>query len=276
MRHDRKYYFVKHGLDAFQAMPNVIWRTGERHEPNAFKRIQIGDRWIAFAYTTSDLREKPLSQISGFYECTRTARYGRLPYKAARLPGRYKNAWMIVGKEWGKQPVQPVGVPPIDELLGTTHYKGQTLVPITEGEAAFEGIRNRTLARALNPNDIPLLGREPRNEQEVLAVVLASREKLGIEKVLRVRTRFPDLLVKLDGKKDPVHLELETYSKSFLQHGHGAQVCKRIFRTSDVAEKKPVGLLCWIHNDATPRLSACVHGVFEVQQLLHDKQRIRW
>jgi hypothetical protein len=281
MRDDCNYYIVKHGLDAFQVMPNFIWRTGERREPRPFKRVQKGDRWIAFAFTTSDLRERPLSQISGFYECTRPARYGPLPQRAAQSPGGYKNAWMIEGRPWGKQPVQPVGVPPIDELLqlfnkDRKHFKAQMLVPIKDGEQAFERIRDCTLARELNPDDIPLLGREPRNEQEVLAVILACHQRLGIQKILRVRTRFPDLLVKLKGRKDSVHLEVETYSKSFLQHGHGAQVCNRRFRTSEDAEKKPVGVLCWIDNETAPLLSKCVHRVYELQQLIRDKESIRW
>jgi len=44
-----RYFFVKHGLDAFQVMPNFIWRTDEKHEPRAFKGVKKGDRWIGFA-----------------------------------------------------------------------------------------------------------------------------------------------------------------------------------------------------------------------------------
>jgi hypothetical protein len=277
MQDDRKYYFVKHGLDAFQTMPNFIWRTGERDEPAAFTRVKKGDRWIAFAYTTSDRREKPLSQISGFYECVRTARYGRLPDRAARLPGRFKSAWLIEGKAWGKQPAQPVGVPPIDELLqNKKHFKGQTLVPITDGEKAYERIRAQTLARELNTSDIPFLGREPRNEQEVLAVVLFCHHQLGIERIIRVRAAFPDLLVKLKGRTEPVHLELETYSKSFLAHGHDAQVRNHCFKTEDAAEKRPVGVLCWIDNEKSPKLMKCVHKVYQLQELIREKKRIWW
>src|SRR5947209_8066128 len=94
-----RYFFVKHGLDAFEAMPNFIWRTGETKEPRSFKGVKKGDRWISFAYTMNDRRERPLSQITGFYECTHEARYGALSRKA-RETGRCKNAWMIEGKPY--------------------------------------------------------------------------------------------------------------------------------------------------------------------------------
>ncbi len=271
---DRKYFFVKHGLDAFQVMPNFIWRTGERKEPSAFRRVKKGDRWIGFAYTTSDLRERPVSQITGFFECIREARFEDLP-KKAREPG-CKMAWMIEGSPFGKQPRQPVGVPPIDELLERKTFKGQTLVPILDAKE-FERIRDHTLQHELDPNDIPFLAREPRNEQEVLAVVLCCHKQLGIEKILRIRTAFPDLLVKLKGKSESVHLELETYSKSFLLHGHEQQVCNRQFKTDQADEMKPVGILCWIDNAKSNQvLRKCVHKVYELQQLIRDGQKIRW
>ncbi|HZK82872.1 MAG TPA: hypothetical protein VFC46_17445 [Humisphaera sp.] len=276
MPDNRKYFFVKHGLDSFQVMPNFIWRTEEKDEPRIFKRVKKGDRWIGFAFTTSDSRERTLSQITGFYECTRESRFGELPQKARQVSG-CKNAWMIEGKRWGKQPRQPVGVPPIDELLKMKTFKGQTLVPIIKGEKEFERVREYTLDHELDPGDIPFLGREPRTEQEVLAVVLCCHQKLGIEKILRIRTAFPDLLVKLKGRTEPVHLELETYSKSFLVHGHAAQVCNRQFKTDENAERKPVGILCWVDNaKASEELKNCVHKVYELQSLIRNREKIRW
>lgn len=152
----------------------------------------------------------------------------------------------------------------------------QTLVPI-KGENEFERVRDYTLTHELNPRDIPFLGREPRNEQEVLAVVFCCHQKLGIEKILRVRTAFPNLLVKLKGKAESVHLEVETYSKSFLLHGHAGQVHNRQFKTDEKAERKPVGVLCWINNAKTDKkLKNCVHAVYELQQLIRDEEEIRW
>jgi hypothetical protein len=276
---DRRYFFVKHGLDSLRVMPNFIWRTDETDEPRSFKGVKKGDRWVGFAYTTSDSRERRLSQITGFFECAHKSRFGDLPPKAIDGSGCTK-AWMIEGRRFGEQPRQPVGVPPIDDLLsmgGTErrHFKGQTLVPI-KGEAEFERIRAYTLRHQLNPSDIPLLGREPESEQEVLAVVIGCYEKLGIEKILRVRVGFPDLLVKLEGKSEPVHLEVETYSKAFLLHGHDGQVCDRHFKTDELTERRPVGVLCWIDNEKGVALKNCVHKVYELQQLIRDNEKIRW
>jgi hypothetical protein len=278
MKDYRKYFIVKHGLDSLQALPNFIWRTGETQEPKSFRRVKKGDRWIGFAFTNCDRQEWPLSQVTGFYECTRESGYRPLPRHAWPCSGGAKHAWMVEGKPSGKQPRQPVGVPPIDDLLKRATFKGQTLVPVNRDE--FELIRDYTLAHELDPADIPLLGREPRNEQEVLAIIIFYHQSLGIEKILRVRTAFPDLLVKLKGRAEPVHLELETYSKGFLLHGHDSQVCDRQFKTEDKTEKKPVGLLCWINNlktkDANQKLMKCVHKVYELQSLVREGREIRW
>ena len=78
---ERSHFIVKHGLDAFAALPNFVWRTGKgpKDVPHRFKQIRLGDQWIGFAYTTSDLRERPLSLITGFYECTQVALYRDIP-----------------------------------------------------------------------------------------------------------------------------------------------------------------------------------------------------
>jgi hypothetical protein len=269
----RKYFFVKHGLDSLLVLPNVIWRTEEKAEPLKFKHVRKGDRWIGFAYTTSDFRERPLSQITGFFECTQESTFKNLPRRAAELSGSTE-AWMIEGKPYGAQPNGPVGVPPIDELLGRKTFKGQTFIPIDEND--FERVRKYTLEHELDPRTIPILGREPRNEQEVLAVVIGCHKAVGIEKILRVRIRFPDLLVKLEGKADPVHLELESYSSGFLLHGHDGQVSDGRFKTDDDAENQPVGVLCWIDDEKNVKLKSCVHNVYELQQLLRGKDKIRW
>lgn len=273
MADNRKYFFVKHGLDSLLAMPRFIWRTGEKHQPRGFKNVNVGDRWISFAYTTSDQKERPLSQITGFFECTRKSRFGKLPSKARQLG--FKAAWMIEGKRFGKQPKQPVGVPPINDLLKRKTFSAQTLVPIRDA-AVYERIRKDTLDHELEKNDIPLLGREPRNEQEVVAVVLACHKKLGIEKILRIRTGFPDMKVKLERRAEPVHLEIETYSKSFLLHDHDKHVRNRQFKTDERSEKLPVAILCWIDNDKSKQLTGMVHGVYALQQLIRDKAKIRW
>lgn len=139
----RKYFIVKHGLDALTALPNYIWRTGTTEEPRAFERVNIGDRWIAFAYTTSDQRERPLSLITGFYECTRTSRYGNIPAQALETSRGETKAWLIEGENVGDKLRHDVNVPTIDNLLGRPTFKGQTFIPIKEED--FVSIQERVL-----------------------------------------------------------------------------------------------------------------------------------
>jgi hypothetical protein len=145
------------------------------------------------------------------------------------------------------------------------------------------------MGEQLNPKAIPLLMREPRFEQELLAIVVCGHKALGIEKISRVRKAFPDLQVKLKGKREEIHVELEMYSKGFISHGHKHHVDKqgRYPRTKEPKEpkepKRPVAVLCWIDNEKgrTLRKTAekakdYVHKVYELQKLLRDGKQIRW
>jgi hypothetical protein len=119
-----------------------------------------------------------------------------------------------------------------------------------------------------------------------LALVAFAHARLGIDKIIRARTRFPDLLEKLKGKKGPVHLELEVYSSSFFNHDHHLQL-GRGGTFSDIRDleygKRPVGVLCWIHDDKDSparsgrmRVQDRVQRVFELQSLIRENKRIRW
>jgi len=272
---DRRYWIVKHGLDAFEELPNFIWEitTGPRSMPHRYEQIKVGDRWIAFAYTTSDYRERALSLITGFYECTRNAKYRRVPKgvpSSGPLWRKKGYAWIIEGKPFGRQPRHPVGVPPLDDddMLGKPHFKNQTLVPISAEQ--FDQVRCETLRREFNTEHIPLLSREPIREQELLATVSFAHKKLGIEKIVQVQKAFPDLLVRIDGHSKEVYLELEVYSRSFILHRHHKRVKKRRFKDDDT----PVAILCWIDDD--PKAKRYVHRVYELQSLIREGKKIRW
>lgn len=98
-----KHFIVKHGLDAFEALPDYICRTGLGAEkaPRGFGQVKPDDRWIGFAYTTTDTQEKPLSKVTGFYECVHEARYGDVPVAGQSVPDEDEKAWLIEGKRYG-------------------------------------------------------------------------------------------------------------------------------------------------------------------------------
>lgn len=267
---NRRYFIVKHGLDAFDALPRFIWNTrnAPEHVPHRYDQVRVGDQWIGFAYTTSDKRERSLSLVTGFYECIREAEFRDIPTAGLPVSEGKEQAWLIEGKPCGDQPGGPVGVPPLADLLHKSMYKNQGIVPISNED--FGRIRDYTLCNQFDKNTIPLLKREPENEQELLAVVVYGHQELGIERIIRVRKAFPDLLVRIAGNPDEVHLELEVYSEGFFSHGHHSHVSDCRF----MGDHRSVAVLCWIDNK--PDVKNCVHRVYELQSLIREKKKIVW
>jgi hypothetical protein len=282
-----KYFIVKHDLESFKEMPGFIWNTSKPKTkiPVGFRRVRKGDRWIEFAYIKKDeIDREPCSLVTGFYECVETHWYGNVPLEEAR-PDKHRktlNAHMIKGEKCdGYQPRHPVTVPSIREMLGK-NIQPRVAVARIEPED-FRLIRQETRRRELDPSKIPLFKREPLNEQEVLSVVVRGYQKLGIEKIIWARTRFPDLLVKIKGKD--VYVELEVDSLGFWDHIEKRQL-RRIrkgkfaARVKDRHDNKPVALLCWVDGDRERRLRKCVPDlrVFELQSLLRAGKKIngRW
>jgi hypothetical protein len=245
--------------------------------PRGYNQVTVGDVWVAFAYITSDAREQPLSQITGFYECVRAREYGKIPpfFDKARPPyedpyGTGK-AWLIEGKEYGSQPDQPVVVPPIDKLLHRRTFGRTTLTRISAGE--FEHVQKETFARQESLGRVPLLGRSPKCEQELLCAVVFGHKQLGIERIVSVQKGFPDLCVDIEGGPRQVHLEIEVYASGFQSHGHAARVRDGKF-DGDGAD---VGVLCWVDDDEDHWVSKCVHGrVYELGSLLKEDTKIIW
>lgn len=266
---NRRYFIVKHGLDAFEAHDNWVWNTDCRmgEIPKGYRRIRKGDQWVSFAYTTSDRREERLNLVTGFYECTRESRYFTAGHGGLR-EREARHAWIIKGKPCGTPLRWHVGVRPVSELLGRKTFNQQAITEI--GEREFNHIRNEVLNLQFDTRKIPLLRRPPRCEQEVLSIVIAAYAQLGIKRIIRIRKAFPDLFVELEGRREPVHLELETYSQGFRLHGHQRQVRNRCFKE----DGRPVAVLCCVDNDKG--VGNDVHRVYELQSLLRDKKKIRW
>ena len=277
---NREYFIVKHGLDAFKALPSYIWRTdkGELEKPRGYNQVKAGDRWVAFAYTTSDERERHLSVVTGFFECVEKAKYCDPPLSPTGLPVWDTQAWFIEGKPFGDQPKWSVSVKPIGDILPHRKlFNQQAIVRINAED--FEAIRQHTLNRQFDIEDIPLLKRDPQSEQELLAVVVYGHKQLGIERIIRVRTAFPDLLVQFEGSPDEVHLELEVYSEGFFLHGHHKHSALRDKVFTEDGKSKPTAVLCWIDNEKTrdgKTVQDHVRAVYELQSLIREGKKMIW
>lgn len=277
---ERRHFIVKHGLDSLEALPAYIWRTGlgSDRQPRGFAMVRPGDKWISYAYTSSDGRERSLSLVTGFYECIEPSSYENIPLLASERKRLFKEsgrtpkkAWLITGRPDGKALTSPVGVASIDELLGRPTYSQQTLVRISKEK--YEEIRQVVSENQLDLSRIQLLGREPQCEQELLAIVVSAHKQLGIYEIVRVRKSFPDLLVRMSKDSEPVHLDLETYSKSFMAHGHDRQVKARKYE----GDKVSVAVLCWLDNDRQHRkVEKYVHKVYELRTLIRNGRKIVW
>lgn len=275
------YFVVKHDLASLQLFPGRIWNS-DRSKPTAppprgFRQVEKGDRWIAFAYTKGDAKEKPVSEVTGFYECvSRQPSYKNLPARVSAASGS-KMAWVLDGEVHGRELPDPVAIPSLGYFLGEGVFHRKTVLRISKEQ--FLAIKRYVLAHRFKADGIPGLHRQPRNEQEVLAIVSAAPERFGIEEIIRVQTRFPDMTVKLKGKADPVHLELELHASSFLNHEHAKQVRNGRFFGSrkSPGDKRPVGVLCWIDDARESEVTRHVQGrVFELRDLLIRNERIRW
>jgi len=288
----RKHFIVKHGLDAFQALPGFIWRTGRSRNdmPRNFAQVKLGDRWVEFAYIRDEQDEETCSLITGFYECTRKAWYATFPQDRSAVPDSVDwywddKGWMIEGKQCGPQPSYgPVSVPSINQMLGRTVFGRGAIIPGLSAKE-FELIRKETLSRELDPSKIPILGREPTCEQEVLTVVVGGHKELGIDKILKVQTRFPDMLVSINGQD--VYLELELDSLDFQSHGHVADLRRtshgklkgrREAKLKHEDDPRPVAVLCWVDSNRSHELQEDVPDlrVFELQTLLRTGRKIGW
>lgn len=249
-----------------------------------FKNVNPGDQWVEFAYIRDEENEEACSLVCGIYRCVRRCWAGVVPRKSrtkywSREWG--KHAWMIKGRKHGYQPpFGPVSVRPIDTILGRTLTKRATVIKLKGGLKEFQAICREVKSRAFNPAAIPVLGREPENEQEVLMIVIGAHQQIGIGKILRVRTGFPDMLAVV-GRKE-VHFELEYDSKTFKAHFPDLRrVGKRrrqlLPMLQDRSDGREVAVLCWVNGDVGKKLTGKVQNlrIFELQTLLGEHRRIK-
>ncbi|HTZ20122.1 MAG TPA: hypothetical protein VMC06_04500 [Opitutaceae bacterium] len=164
-------------------------------------------------------------------------------------------------------------------MLGRVAAKQATIVPLRNA-GEFQLIRDEVKKRAFDSSNVPVLGREPDNEQEVVAIVSGAFRQLGIKKILRIRTAFPDMLVQI-GRKE-VHVELEYDSITFRAHLSRLRKIRRqpgkfLAKAKDRADQRPIVVLCWIDGDKGHTLRDQVRNlrIFELQTLLREKEKIR-
>lgn len=285
MRDSRRYFVVKHDLRSFRALPGFIWRTEKIRTkiPRMFGQVKPGDRWIEFAYVRDGDDKEPCSLVNGFYECTHGAEFGTIPREARTrhwVRGWESHAWTIRGRAIGPQlKFGAVSIPPLESLLGRALVRQATIVEL-KNKHEFDLIRDEAKKREFDPREIPILGREPENEQEVVAILAGAYQALGIRKILKVQTRFPDALVQI-GRRE-IHIELEFDSIGFWDHLddlrpiHGLRR-KRLAKLKDRDDQRPVTVLCWVDGDKKHELEERVRNlrIFELQTLLRERRVIR-
>jgi hypothetical protein len=266
----RRYFVVKHDLRSFLAFPGRVWNSYSPADriPKWFRQIRAGDQWVSFAYTQDGESSRRVSLVTGVYECVQEYHRGQLTKRAREtvFPRSKKWAWIIRGKPIGPRLSSPVVVPPLPAFTKRQLFHRNTVLSLTGAE--FRRICRYVAKHHFDPAKIPCLGREPLSEQEVLAIVVAHSRKLGIEQIIKIQTRFPDMLVKLRGRSEPVHLELELYSTSFIQHAHSEQMRAKRF------DGAPVAILCWVDDDRTGTLKRWVDHVIALSDLLRESRRI--
>jgi hypothetical protein len=191
---DRRFFIIKHDLRSFQALPGIIWRTDAEAsaQPRNFKFVRPGDRWVEFAYINDEEDREPCSFVLGFYECAAEAYHGVVPVSRKTekwdrsWPGR---AWIIEGRAIEpKLRYAPVAVPPINQILGRRVFSRGAIIPGISSDD-FQRVVDEAVSRQLDPRRIPVFGRHPLNEQEVLAILAARHRQFGIDRLVSAHSR---------------------------------------------------------------------------------------
>ncbi len=264
-----RHFVIRHDLASLEFLPNYVWNTGigEAKIPRRYKEILPGSKWVSYAYTSTDYSADRLRFVTGFFSCVTPYQYGNIPVSLSDLrrydPKCPSSAWLIRGEPDGMEFENRVLVPSIDYFFDKKKWARQAITPITKEE--YERIRKYVCRCQISLSEIPLFGREPESEQELLAIFVNVHELLGVKRILRVQQGFPDLTVELEGVAHPVQIELELYSQSYISHGH--------------PKDSRVAVLCWLNDDPREKgdkVRNLVHNVYELRELFRHKRKIIW
>lgn len=262
-----RFFIVKHDLASFEAFPGRVWQTGRRSDdmPASYRQVRPGDSWVAYAYQKTEGDKTGANLVQGFFKSKRGPTYAKLPTSPALESLGYsgKNACVIEGEADGRQPRTPVLLPPLASFLGRRLFTRSSVFPITREE--FWKIRDFVLGRDEPLGQDGTFGATPRNEQELLVAFTECAKRIGINRIVRVGTRFPDLTVELGSSAKTLHVELELVSGGFVSHRHGDQVKRGMFDGTQVC------VVCWVDDDPTVKKRL---PVFEVRDLLSGRKSL--
>lgn len=262
---EKRFFLVKHDLASLEALPGCIWndKRGPRDEPRSYRQVGPRDKWIAYAYIRNEGTRESVSLVQGFFECVRRSEYGPLPQtKALDEAGlAHAKGWVIKGRQNDKQPRSPVLIPSIGRFLGKTLYTRSSVIPLKRED--YWKIHDYALS-----HDEPLpqggpFGFTPKTEQELLLAFAGSCRRIGVERIVSARTRFPDLVVGIS--QTILHVELELFSRNFFVHRHRAAVKNRRYNG------RPVCVVCWVDDEKAVQN---VLPVFELRDLISGRRSL--
>lgn len=265
---DPRFFLVKHDLASLLGYPGRVWQTGRgsTDQPLSHRQIQPGDRWVAFAYETREGERDHASLVQGFFRSSGVSQYVRLPNSPELSALGYSGAraWVIEGEPDGKQPRQPVLIPPLKALLQRKLFTRSSVVPLKRED--YWTIRDWVNNRDEPINEGGVFGSDPKSEQELLVLFADVCRSFGVSRISRVGTRFPDLTVELGSPDRVLHVELELYSHGFVSHGHGKAVKGGRFNGT------PVCVVCWVDDEASVRKKV---PVFELRALVSGRTTLQ-
>ena len=197
------YWIVKHDAASIEEHPGWIWREvrseNSNHPPNYLK-VEKGDYFalISYPYRKED---ENIHQVYGIYRVSRPVRFVRS-----------QSAFVIEGKLLRGLKEKWVTVPNITKYYKHKFY-GMAVLP-AKSEEAFLEIQEMFENYSRKDVDYKPFEREPKNEQEVVALFTMNLERFRYKRFEKLQTKFPDArLVKHDGRVDLV--EFEYYASGY-------------------------------------------------------------
>lgn len=219
-----RYWLVKHDKESIKTRPGWIWREVEgcSRVPQNYRRVKKEDKFILYAHETSgDMDSERCYEIYGFYEVTRELKEESLKQGCH---------WTITGRPLPKHKQGWVQIPHPTQFFEKKKFNQQSLIELKRAE--FERFL-REHEKFVGRKTWAIFDREPKNEQEVVALFVSVMHKCGYKRFEKLGTRTPDaILVRNDGRKDKI--EFEYRSSGLALH--------------KIEQLRGVKCICWIND----------------------------